>query len=52
VGVQVKPSPLYPALHAHETVFGPVDVHAAAAAHPPLAVVHALMPVHVVPLPV
>jgi hypothetical protein len=38
-------------LQAHELVFGPVDVHAAFTAHPPLPVAHELIAAHVVPLP-
>jgi hypothetical protein len=43
---------VYPGLQAHVAVFGPVDVHCAVAAQPPLFVAHALTPTHVVPLPV
>jgi hypothetical protein len=39
-------------LQAQVAVSAPVDVHCAVGAHPPLFVAHALIPVHVVPVPV
>ena len=52
IGVHVIPLPEYPVLHAQVTVPGPVDVHCAVVAQPPLLAAHALTPVHVFPLPV
>jgi hypothetical protein len=52
IGVQVVPSPVYPVLHAHETVLAPVEEQRAVVAHPPLFVAQPLIPVQVVPLPV
>jgi hypothetical protein len=50
--VQVVPLPEYPVLQAHELVPGPVMVHVALVAHPPLLVEQLLTAVQVVPLPV
>jgi hypothetical protein len=38
-------------LQVHELVPGPVDVHWAVAAQPPLLTAHSLMPVQVAPVP-
>ena len=38
--VHVVPLPVYPGLQAQVAVFGPVDVHCAVAAQPPLFVAH------------
>jgi hypothetical protein len=39
-------------LQAQVAVLGPVDVHCAVAAQPPLFTAHALMPLQATPLPV
>jgi hypothetical protein len=51
-GVQIVPLPVYPLLHAHVFVAGPVLVHCAFGSHPPLFVLHELTGVQVIPSPV